>query len=277
MTSILSSFPIYVSQPFSSATTLQLNDTVTNGKRALSLSNTLAWGAAVSKPFTLKTSKPFNLWVNVNAATTFLEIRDEQGNAVIPTRVNPLTQTFICTLMPYFTYNFSIVTSGAVAVNTPLLLITGQVTPNISAYFTNGFENQIPSTETRITTTTDSFGQLTYNFNNYPVSSGQKIVLALATFANQSGSISVTSSNTAIFNSFVDPFNPGSSIYIAVKGVSNSIFTGTVTITIPGVGTTSSIDLDVIGDPPYLGLVPYSNETRVLLSAKRKKNEDIEI
>lgn len=279
MTSISSSFPIYISQILGSTTLLSIVDGVTIGKRSLSLQNTAAWGAAVFKPFTLKASKPFNLFLSVNAATTFVEIRDEQGNAVIPVRVNPLTQAFVITLLPYFTYNFAIITSGAIPIGTNLVTITGQITPNVQSYFSNGFENQIPSTETRITSSTDAFGQLTYTFSNFPVTTNQKIVLALATFANQSGNITVTSSNTSVFNTFSDPFNPGSSIYIAVKGLSNTLFSGTVTISIPGVGTTSNVDLDVIGDPPYLGLIPYNNNasTRTMLSAKRKKESDDEI
>lgn len=255
MTTVAVSYPIYLSQVQQGVSPLNFNESTTGGKRSVVITNNTAWSSGQWKYFTIKTSKPFDFYCSTNASIA-LEILDEQGNPQITTRFTNTVSTKVTTLQSYFTYNIGLFASGALTAASTLLTITGQVLPTVSQFFSNGIVNQVPPSTTGVAVAYDTFGQPTYTFTNYPLINGQQLVLALATFANQSGTLTITSSDSTVFNSYTDPFNVGSSIYVAVMAMKSTSFTGTITVGITGVGVGSTVDLDLIGDPPNLSLVP---------------------
>lgn len=248
MTTVTTSFPITISQTLNGSSAFNVNESLINAKRAVSFATQTAWTVTNQfRSFTISSAKSLQLYASVNLSSTSFEIKDIRGNPVTSVRQSPLTSTLIFTMNPNDTYIVTVFSTVTVLINTILLNLSGFVTPTVASFFEAGFENQIPSSLTSVTNAIDSFGQVTYTFTNFPCIANTPLNLTIAKFALQSGTVLVTSSNSNVFTSFADPFNVYSSLYIIVRPNITTNFTGTITISINGVGLSSQVDLDSIG------------------------------
>lgn len=275
MTAVVTSFPFNISQTSAGQTSFLFQDVIIGTKRSMSLANANTWAANQFRSISFSSVKAMNLFVSVNAATTSYEIKDIRGNPITTTRQSPIVSTVAASLVPNAVYIMTIFSSIAVAAaNTVLVNLTGFTTPTVFSFFENGFENQVPSSVTNIVPTTDINGQITYNFSNYPCVAGQQLLLCIAKFASQNGTVSVISSNPNMFLSFSDPFNVNSSLYLMVKPLMTSNFTGTLAITISGVGISNQVDIDVSGDLNLHGSSVYSDYRNVKNYKRQRLDED---
>jgi hypothetical protein len=190
-----------------------------------------------------------DLWASV-AAGGFLEVRNIKGVPLMTEAFDSIADAFLQKIIEGETYVLTFYSSAAIVANATLFNLLGRTTLAVSSFFANGFENALSPMPTTITTSTDVFGQVTYSFTNHPLAAGQRLNLALASFALQSGTLNVTSSNLTVFPSYSDPFSFVSSVAVFVRSNLTTLFTGTITISISGVGVLSLVSLESLQVPP---------------------------
>lgn len=202
--------------------------------------------------FSYTATSNIDLWAAVGSATSFLEIRTIKGIPLLTIPFSSTVSSFLISIISGETYVFTFYTSAALLANATLFTLVARSTQSVSNYFSSGFENAFLPLPSSVNITTDNFGQVTYNFTNYPLALGQRINLCFASFAQQNGQVSITSSNPTIFSSYSDPFTLNSSVAVFIRANTAATFTGTVTVGIVGVGTSSQVSLEAISISPYV-------------------------
>jgi hypothetical protein len=187
--------------------------------------------------------KGFQLNYFVNLATTFVSIYDGEGNPLIPASLNGITTpASLYLLQNDSVYNLEIYNTASSAAALALLTLSGTLAPSINNFFSQGITptNELPSS---IPATFNSYGAMTLTFTNYPVSNGSTIFAAIAEIANNSGTLTVTSSDASVYTSYSQAFSVNNSIAIVLYANKSTSFTGTVVISVTGLGISAPINL----------------------------------
>ena len=195
--------------------------------------------------------KGFQLNYFVNLATTFVSIYDGDGNPLIPASLNGITTpTSLYLLQDDSTYDLEIYNTVSSAASLVLLTLSGTLAPSISNFFSQGITptNELPAS---IPATFNSFGAMTLTFTNYPVFNGSTIFAAIAEIANNSGTLTVTSSDATVYTSYSQAFSVNNSIAIVLYANKSTNFTGTVVISVTGLGISAPINLDSYSFNPF--------------------------
>lgn len=174
-------------------------------------------------------------------ANTTLRLRDEFGTT-LASSASTVT-AIIFNLISGTRYNISLFNNTGLAIisgATIISNITMSATPQVSQFFTNGFQNLLTTgSGSNVSVASDPAGQPTYTFTNYPFVAGVPLVVNQALFAKTTASVSaivsggLTATIPSILNqvlstnaSFGGNFNP------TVSGN----FSGTIAFTILTVG-----------------------------------------
>ena len=134
----------------------------------------------------------------VNANTTNIMLMDTNGNVLVSTFNTTTTLTQLYNITKGNQYYIFISFTAAITAGTLLAGFQLTTTPSVSNYFNGGFitTNPLP---TGITATYDTYGQVTYNFTNVPVTANTSLSLGYTGIATQVGFINFTSSDTTTF------------------------------------------------------------------------------
>lgn len=148
-------------------------------------------------------------------------------------------------MVAYEEYNMVVSNGGLIVGGTDAFYMDSFITPNTLYFFNDGIQNT--SDLSGVVATTDSLGSVTWTFTNVPITTNSQYVLGNAQIAVQSGALNVTSSDPTVFASYVQLFNPQNSILIALTGLKNTSFTGTVKAAVDSVGVLTKIKLTANG------------------------------
>ena len=187
--------------------------------------------------------KGFQLNYFVNLATTYITIYDGEGNPLIPAALNAITTpASLYLLQDDSTYNLEVYNTVSSTAAQLLVTLSGTLAPAISNFFSQGIvpTNELPAA---IPVTFSAFGAMTLTFTNYPVTNGSTIFAAIAEIANNSGTLTVTSSDATVYTSYSQAFSVNNSIAIVLYANKSTSFTGTVVISVTGLGVSAAINL----------------------------------
>ena len=187
--------------------------------------------------------KGFQLNYFVNLATTYITIYDGEGNPLIPAALNAITTpASLYLLQDDSTYNLEVYNTVSSTAAQLLVTLSGTLAPAISNFFTQGITptNELPAA---IPVTFSAFGAMTLTFTNYPITNGSTLFAAIAEIANNSGTLTVTSSDATVYTSYSQAFSVNNSIAVVLYANKSTNFTGTVVISVTGLGVSAAINL----------------------------------
>lgn len=159
------------------------------------------------------------------------------SNSIIGTVTGTIATTTIGNLVAGTNYYLQMRTVAAIAINTLVFALRSLTTPIVSDYFMNGFQTSEPFIQ-GITSTTDDFGSITYQFTNVQLTQGTQngLFLGYSGICLKTANVTYTSSNTAVFANVSDTISPNIAIHIQLNPLITTTFTGTVVISVTGVG-----------------------------------------
>jgi hypothetical protein len=111
----------------------------------------------------------------------------------------------------------------------------------VSDIFPN-FTLQLSPQPPSLTITTDSFGNVTLNFTNYPLTVGRSLVVANTGVAIASTDLTYTSSDTTVFSNASFGVSPGEALQIILISKKTTSFTGTVLFSVSGSSTAAYVN-----------------------------------
>ena len=128
--------------------------------------------------------------------------------------------------------------NGTVANDVLLAGLRASLSSTVSDFFTN--VNVVTPLPSGITSTVDVNGTITLTFTSVSLSAASDINLYYFEVAKTSGTFTVTSSDASVFDSYNQNFVANNSVaYIAYPKIT-TVFTGTVVLSITGVGVPST-------------------------------------
>lgn len=197
--------------------------------------------------FGIRPSVSGTLRALVNATTTNLSLLDSNGNVIVST-FNSIALANVATVTMGNQYYVNVSTAAVtVAAATTFFSLQMQTTFSVSNYFRDGFKTVQPYIP-GITSSYDSFGQLTWTFTNVSLTAGQTagLTLGFSGIAIQGGTLSQTSSDTTVFPTVTsDNFLANTAFQFSFQALKTTVFTGTITVTVANVGT--SVNLNTLG------------------------------
>lgn len=183
-----------------------------------------------------------DLWGATTLNSIAMQLRDNLGNLIgIPTVQNTLIAQYMATLQPFTRYVLSLNVNGTSTIASAIATLEAYTTNYVSDYFDGGFTNVITLSPS-LTLTIDGFGQFLYTFTNYTVNFNERIKFAAAIEGKQSGVCTVTSSNTSFYASYTQNFGVQNSIDFNFQGLQTGSFTGTIALSIVGIGSTTQVN-----------------------------------
>lgn len=190
-------------------------------------------------------AQPFTLYYFNNAATTFVELYDINGNPLITNSLNNTTTgVALYTLTSGKTYYLNFYSTVAIAASTVICTLQGYLAPITTTFFNTGlgipaeFPSSLP-----ITYSFNSFGAITYTFASCPLVLGGQLFICIADIAISSGTLTVTSSDLTVFTTYNQSFVAGNSIAVVLQANKTTSFTGTIIVSISGLGVLSQINV----------------------------------
>jgi hypothetical protein len=215
--------------------------TSTNPSHQLRLQATAAIPIGKCFTITMRVTTSYTLQASATANTVSVGVADGVGQWISgtvgsPYAIVPATLTDFITLLPNRTYTMSVIGLAAIAIGSPIINFAAKLTPTTFDYFESGMEDVVQNP--KITVSTNNLGITTFTFTNYTFI--QNVNIALGSFKNakSSGVMTLTSSFGAI-PSFTDAFNIYGSVLLNIRSNSNFTGSGTIIISIQGVGSTS--------------------------------------
>jgi hypothetical protein len=196
---------------------------------------------------------PLRLTIRVQSTNYLYEIWDEDGNFYQnTTRNNVAMQDFFLIngpsnklLIPYKKYTIVTWTnvSSGIQDNFRIWNLIAFYSPQVTWWFSSEFS--IWEGVNFGQYSFNQFGALTFTVSNYRTREDETIKLAVCKNAIASGTLTVTSSNTSFFNSYNQSFVIDNSILVSIKSKITGIFTGTIVISITGLGVEIQVPIIV--------------------------------
>ena len=176
-------------------------------------------------------------------ATNFVGLYDGDGNPLIP---NAITSSAGYT--PFYAfqndsvYTIEIYNTVVVAPQTAMVSLTGTKEPNSLDYFSQGILRS-DELSSAVVSSYNAFGALTLTFTAFPLSLAQTILASIAEIGISAGTLTVTSSDATVFVSYTQAFTVNNSIAVVLLSQKTTTFTGTVIVSITGLGVSAPINI----------------------------------
>lgn len=251
--------------------------TSTNPAHQLRLNATAAIAIGTSFTISMAVETSYTLQVSATAGTINIAVADgtgqwvsgQLGSAYIPVTA---TLTDALTLLPGRKYIMVINVLAAITAGSQIINFGAKLTPTIYDFFESGLQNIIA--DPKISVVTNSSGVTTFTFNNYTFVAGNFITLGSYISAKSSGTMTLTSSFAQI-PSFTDQFSIYGSVLLTIKSNTSFIGSGTIIVSIAGVGTTSL--QGILPSSPLCceTSVSYSNYIKMYEYSKNNDEENL--
>lgn len=157
-----------------------------------------------------------------------------------------------------------------IAPSTAFLRLASLYTPRLHDFFEDEIEISDSLPTTIVPTVNSSNQNITYKFNNHQTTQGLGNILAYAYNAKTNGTFTIVSSDNSVFPSYTQPFQPYSNIIYNAIPQKNTIFNGTITIGVIGVGIETSIE-QMPTPPIHFGNLRDRSSTDSLFNFMRNK------
>lgn len=176
--------------------------------------------------------------VNTNVSTVSIYTLDGTLNGSV-TLNN--TQQPLATLIANTSYILMFTLTGGVSANALMARLQTFIAPTIFDVFSGPFNNTLPVT-TGITTSTDAYGQFTYTFTNYQVTTGTKITLGYTSDAITSGTLTVVTTPATYMAPRSFAVSTFEVVGVEFTPLLSGLFTGTIVVGTPGAGVLAAYD-----------------------------------
>lgn len=184
----------------------------------------------------LVSTKEFPLSCILDDIDIVFTLYNEDLTQVLAIYNTPLTQQLIYTLLPNVVYWAKLESESIPTIGEVVGTIQALQTFTVYTFFPSGFVNQLPA-DANVTIETNSYGAITYTFTDYPLTLNQQLNLATCGPSVLDGTITVTSSDPAVFDDINEIFVAPAGVNIFVQAKTTTLFTGTLFLSLSVAGT----------------------------------------
>lgn len=154
--------------------------------------------------------------------------------------------------------------------STPFLRLASLYTPRLHDFFEDEVEISETLPSTIIPTIQSSDQKIIFKFTNHQTSQGLGLILAFAYNAKTNGTFTIISSDNSVYPSYTQPFQPFSNIIYNAIPQKNTVFNGTITLGVIGVGIEQAIG-QMPTPPIHFGNLRERSSSDSLMSVMRNK------
>jgi len=217
---------------FSASYSCDCGQTIRNSKQCTTVYATIAKPANNTECITFSPARDVILFNTSNVNTNAVSVYDSNGNALYGPSTS-ITGEQLGLLKANEEYIISLTNTVAIVANTVFCYLEIKSQTNVTDIFPN-FTLQISPQPPSLLVTTDSFGNVTLSFTNYPLTVGRALVIANTGVAAGATNLIYTSSDTTVFSNATFGVSLGEALQIILVAKKTTSFTGTVLFSVTG-------------------------------------------